>query len=307
VFGGSVEGGNGGWDQVVLYAPGSLAALVRKDFGESGEGMVYTGWVVLVLAVAGLAALVARKGGDGRRHLLPWAGLLVPLLVLTFGPGLHVGPLDLYHVAFDHVPFLSFQRVPQRLMVVTSLACVVLAVTGAGLVAGPLAAGGARMRRLAAAGLVVVTLGVLGDYLVSPGRVAPSEAGNRVVAALAGDGDEAGPILGLPVLDQTTTWNSAATYVAAQSRRRVLNAYNQTPAPWLGPRLARLEPLNRGVADPAAIEVLRSTGTRQVVVIDEPHVFRPGTRDAVVSRLVASGRFRVAATDGPLVLLELTG
>jgi hypothetical protein len=53
--------------------------------------------------------------------------------------------------------------------------------------------------------------------------------------------------------------------------------------------------------------VLRATGTRQVVVVDEPRVFAPGEWQAVVDGLVASGRFRLVARDGPLALLELTG
>ena len=114
-------------------------------------------------------------------------------------------------------------------------------------------------------------------------------------------------MLGVPVMAQAVTWNSSTTYLGAQSRRRVLNAYNQTPAPWLADRVARLEPLNRGLADPAALEVLRRTGTRQVVVVDEPRVFAPGDWQAVVDRLVASGRFRLVTRDGPLALVELTG
>jgi hypothetical protein len=68
---------------------------------------------------------------------------------------------------------------------------------------------------------------------------------------------------------------------------------------------ARLDPLNRGQADPAALEVLRQTGTRQVVVvvvvvvIDEPRVFAPGQWQATVDRLVASGRFRISPATAP--------
>jgi collagenase-like PrtC family protease len=97
-----------------------------------------------------------------------------------------------------------------------------------------------------------------------------------------------------------------ATYVAALSRRQVLNAYNQTPAPWLPERLRRLAPLNQGRADPAALKELRQAGTRQVVVVNQPSVYRPGQWRSVVDQLVASGHFRVVASDGPLALLQLT-
>ena len=71
--------------------------------------------------------------------------------------------------------------------------------------------------------------------------------------------------------------------------------------------MARLEPLNRGLAAPAALDALRQTGTRQVVVVDEPRVFAPGEWQATVDRLVASGQFRLVTRDGPLALLERTG
>jgi hypothetical protein len=166
-----------------------------------------------------------------------------------------------------------------------------------------------RRRALVAAGVVLclATVALLADYRVSTNRLEPDRADNRVVAALRAAGDGAGPVLGVPILAQAVTWNSSSTYLGAQSRRRVLNAYNQTPAPWQAERVARLDPLNRGQADPAALEVLRQTGTRQVVVIDEPRVFAPGEWQATVDRLVASGRFRLVARDGPLALLELTG
>ena len=303
VFRGSVGGGNGRWEEVVLYAPDSLRALVTKDFGESGEGMVYLGAIVLLLALAGLVTAVTR---GGRPSLLPWAVLTLPLFVLTFGPTLKAGPVDVYRWVFDHVPFLELQRVPQRLMVVTALVVVLLAVAGADRLARA-ALPGRRAGKLAAAGLVVVTLLVLADYRISDNRISDARTGNDVMTALRAAGDEAGPILGVPVSNQTTTWTSVHTYTGAITRRRTLNAYNQTPAPWLGERLARLEPLNRGIADPSALEVLRETGTRQVLVVDEPHIFRPGEYDATVRALAASGRFRVAVADGPMTLLDVTG
>ena len=126
---------------------------------------------------------------------------------------------------------------------------------------------------------------------------------NRVVTTLRAAGDRAGPILGVPLRDQV----SATTYVAALSRRRALNAYNQTPAPWQDERMIQLAPIAAGRPDPAALALLRATGTTQVVVINEPHVYAPGMWRAVVDRLVASGSFRLVTTDGPFALLELTG
>jgi hypothetical protein len=301
IFKGSVAGENGSWQQVVLYSPSSVWALVRKSFGTQGEGLIYVGWPLLVLAGLGLVAAVVR-----RRAVLAYAVLAVPLVMLTYGARAEVAGVRVYRYLFDHLPFLSLQRVPERLMVVTALVLVLLAVTALD-VAGELLAG--RRRALVAAGVVVclVTVGLLADYRVSRNRLEPDRADNRVVAALRAAGDGAGPVLGLPIMPQAVTWNSATTYLAAQSRRRTLNAYNQTPAPWQADRVARLDPLNHGRADPAALQILRQTGTRQVVVIDEPRVFAPGEWQATVDALLASGRFRLVTRDGPLALLELTG
>ena len=301
VFKGSVAGENGSWQQVELYSPASVWSLVRKSFGTQGEGLIYVGWPLLVLAGLGLVAVVAR-----RRAVLAYAVLAVPLVLLTYGARAQVAGVQVYRLLFDHLPFLSLQRVPERLMVVTALLLVLLAVTALD-VAGHVLAG--RGPALAAAGLVLslATVALLADYRVSRNRLEPDRADNRVVAALRAAGDGAGPVLGLPILGQSVTWNSVSTYLGAQSRRRVLNAYNQTPAPWQAERVARLEPLNRGQADPAALQVLRQTGTGQVVVVDEPRVFAPGEWQAVVDGLVAGGRFRLVARDGPLALLELTG
>ena len=301
VFKGSVAGENGSWQQVVLYSPASVWAMVRKSFGTQGEGLIYVGWPLLVLAGLGVVAAVVR-----RRAVLAYAVLAVPLVMLTYGARTQVAGVRVYRYLFDHLPFLSLQRVPERLMVVTVLVLVLLAVTALD-VAGELLAG--RRRALVAAGVVLslVTVGLLADYRVSRNRLEPDRADNRVVAALRASGDGAGPVLGVPIMPQAVTWNSASTYLGAQSRRRTLNAYNQTPAPWQADRVARLDPLNHGQADPAALEVLRQTGTRQVVVIDEPRVFAPGEWQATVDALVASGRFRLVTRDGPLALLELTG
>ena len=81
---GRVQGVGGGrergWQQVVLYSPASVWAMVRKTFGTQGEGLIYVGWPLLVLAGIGLVAVVA---GGGRR--LAYAVLAVPLVLLTYG------------------------------------------------------------------------------------------------------------------------------------------------------------------------------------------------------------------------------
>src|SRR4029450_11562569 len=148
-----------------------------------------------------------------------------PLVVLTYGARAQIAGVRVYRLLFDHLPFLSLQRVPERLMVgtalvrallalplrflsrqrvperlmvVTALVLVLLAVTALD-VAGDLLAG--RGRALLAAGVVLclATVALLADYRVSRNRLEPDRADNRVVAALRAAGDGAGPPRGGPI------------------------------------------------------------------------------------------------------------
>ena len=324
VFGDSVAGTNGRYDEVVRYAPRGLLAIVHKDFGELGEGLVYLGWPLTVLAIAGgIAVLVRRRSAQA-----PYAVLAVPVLFLTFGPaadralqraldrvGLPHGMAP-YRFLFDTVPFLELQRVTARMLVLAALLLVLLAVVAldgaAAWAARRWGPGGRRprfgrpLRALAALALVLATAWLVNDYRVLRAVLRPAETGNRVTVALRDGGDGAGPFLGLPVHGPTVPWNAASTYLASQTGRRTLNAYNQSPMGWLEARATALAPLNDGRVDDAALAVLRETGTRQVVVVNEPHVF-PCCQAwrQVVDGLVASRRFRLVVDDPPFALLEL--
>ncbi len=304
-FRGDVQGANGGYAEVIYYAPRSILWLVQRDHAVLGEKLVYLGWGVVALAAAGFVAALA---GRGRlRTARPYALLLVPLLFLTFGPAADIGPLRPYRLLFDHLPFLSLQRVPQRLMVVTGLVLVLLAVGALDLAGERLLAARPHALRLAATALLAATGLLLHDYVFTRNVPIDDPAGNRVVVALRAAGDRSGPLVGVPVDRPIGPLNSTTTYVAALSRRRALNAYNQTPAPWLPERLNRLRSLNRGKADASALGILRSTGTTQLVVVNDPLTFRPGQWRQIIDQLVASGHFRLVVSDGPLALLERTG
>jgi hypothetical protein len=299
--GGDVQGGNGDYGEVLRLAPGSALWLVGKDLATLGEGMVYVGWAVVVLAAAGLVAALVGRGRA--RAARPYAVLAVPLLFLTLGPAADLGVVRPYRFLAEHLSVVGLQRVPQRLMVLTSLVLVLLAVCALDLAAERLLAARPRLAPVAAAALLLGTALLLNDYVVARNVVMDDVDDNRVVTALRAAGDRAGPILGVPVRNQV----SATSYVAALSGRRTLNAYNQTPAPWLDARQLLLASISTGQADPVALQILRATGTTQVVVINEPHVYQPGRWRTVVDRLVASGQFRLVITDGPFALLELTG
>jgi hypothetical protein len=304
VFRGEVQGSNGSYEPVIRYAPESIRWLVERDEVVFGERLVYVGWGIGALAAIGLVAALAGRGRA--RTAGPYAVLLLPLLVFTLGPAADIGAFRPYRFFFDHLPLLSLQRAPPRLMVVTSLVLVLLAVVALDLIGARLLTGQRWAAWLATAAILAGTVLLLQDYVVARNVVMRDVAASRVVASLRAAGDEAGPILGLPVGRQISPTNSVTTYVAALSRRRALNAYNQTPAPWLSERLRRLRPLNRGSADPAALQLLRSIGITQVVVTNEPAHYEPGHWRSVIDRLVASGHFHLVVSDGPLALLELT-
>ena len=298
--GGDVQGGNGEYGEVLRLAPGSALWLVRRDLATLGEGMVYVGWAVVALAAAGLVAALVGRGRA--RAARPYAVLAVPLLVLTLGPAADLGRVRPYRFLAEHVPAVGLQRVPQRVMVLTGLVLVLLAVCALDLAAERLLAARPRLAPVAAAALLAGTVLLLNDYVVARNVVMEDVVDNRVVTALRVAGDQAGPILGVPVREQ----HSAATYVAALSRRRALNAYNQTPAPWQDERMRQLGPIGAGRVDPADMAILRATGTTQLVVVNEPHIYEPGRWRTVIDRLVASGHFRLVTADGPFALLEVT-
>jgi hypothetical protein len=319
VFGGSVAGQNGRYDEMLRYAPRGLLTLVHKNLGELGEGLVYLGWPLVLLALAGGVVVLVRRRGS----VLPYLVLAVPVLFLTFGPaadralqralarvGLPSG-LEPYRILFDAFPFLKLQRVTARMLVLAALLLVLLAVVavdaGAAWAARRWAAGRRERVAPAAAALVLVlaTAWLINDYRMFRAVLRPDQTDNRVAVALRAAGDRAGPFLGLPVDGPTVPWNAASTYLASQTGRRTLNAYNQAPTPWLEERASVLNPLNRGRVDGAALAVLRATGTRQVVVIDESHIYCCDEWRQVVDGLVASGHFRLVARDRPFALLEL--
>lgn len=282
---------------------------MHKVPGLNGEGFIYMGWPVALLAAVGLAlALWRRPSARAYAVLTPLA------LLLTYGPasrklaeklGLH--GFDPYRPIVDAIPYLNLQRVTGRIMVLTAMVLALLAVVALDGLGRWLSSRAAWLPRVGAVVLVVGTLWVLGDYRVLGSAILPAQDGNQVVRTLARSGDRAGPFLGLPVKGQAYPVNSATTFLAAQSRRSTLNAYNQTAAPWLETRNDQLASLNQGKVTDGALAVLRATGTRQVVVVDEPSTFKPGQSRAVVDRLLASGHFRLVVEDNPLTLLTFTG
>lgn len=190
------------------------------------EGIVYIGWTVAVLAVAGLVALILRRRWG--MALVLGLGALVPLL---FALG---GNLPGYHFVWVHVPGLKNTRVPERMM---PIACLALA--------GLVSVAVSRIRWPGAAAIVVVLLFVdLRFGLFHPTAADPH---NPVYAAV--EHHSPGRLLELPVFDAGS--QSASVYLyylmqaphehpsgysttAPQAADRMIHALQKTPCRYLG-------------------------------------------------------------------------
>jgi hypothetical protein len=230
--------------------------------------LVYVGWAVVVAAAIGLAAFLAGCAGRARPCAV--------LLMFSLGPAVDVGPFRRHGFFFDHLPFHSPRRVLQWLMVLTSLVLELLAVCGLDLVGARLLA----VRHWAAGW--PRTWWWPAPFWCCTGPCDGAQRGdedvgaNRVVTVLRAAGDETGPIVG-----------------------------RQTSPPWLPEHLQRLRPLNQGRTDPAALQALRQTGTRQVVV-NLPSHYRPASGGRSSTSWSPRGHLRLVVSDGPLALLQLT-
>jgi hypothetical protein len=169
------------------------------------EKVVYLGWSVIVLALAGLALLVVR-----RRHGLAvtlGAGALVPSL-LALGAN-----LPGYETLWEHLPGLRHTRVPERLMPV---ACLALAALVAITVS--------RLRWPGTAAIVALLLFV--DLRLGPFHETAADEHNRAYAALRAE--PPGRLLELPVYRSGIQSASVYLYYLMQATREHPSGYSTT-------------------------------------------------------------------------------
>jgi hypothetical protein len=160
--------------QVEHYSAG-LSDFLSRDRHEL-EGFVYLGWTVLLIALAGLAVLLAcRRWG---LSLVLGLGALVPAL---FALGANMPG---YETLWRHLPGLRHTRVPERLL---PIACLALAALVAVAVS--------RLRWPGTAAMVALLL--LVDLRVGPLQATAADEHNGAYAALRGQ--PAGRLLELPV------------------------------------------------------------------------------------------------------------
>lgn len=190
--------------QVERYSA-EAADFVSRDVRHGIESFVFLGWVTPLVALAGLALLVAER----RRWLAAAlaAGAAVPIL-LAFGAN-----LPGYETLWSNLPGLKNTRVPERLMPV---ACLALAALVAFAVT--------RVRWPGTAALVALVL--LLDLRVGIFERTAADEGNRAYAALRSQ--PAGRVLELPVFPPDRQEASVYLYYAMQAPRGRPAGYSTT-------------------------------------------------------------------------------
>ena len=277
VIAGSIAGEGRSFEQVRRYSA-ELSDFVTRSVGGGVEELVFSGWVMPLVAVAGLVAVRHRRG----LALLLGLSAVVPVL-LALGSS-----TPLYEPLWRALPPLRSARVPERLM---PIACLALAA----LVAFAIDALLASRTRVPAAVVGAVAIVVLAVDLRVPvfGAVAPDGA-NAAYAAIRGEGR----LFELPVMRPDIHFGSVYLAYARQSPRQRPQGYSTT-----APRAAALLARDLRSVSCGRGEVPQSLGVRFVVVhrgvYRQSGWFAPGCADAAEAALRARG-WTLLARDGAL-------
>ena len=212
VIAGTTESEGRALEEVRFYSAGAVDFLSRWRL-HGPERFVYLGWLLPVLALAGVVVLARRR--RGMAILLGLAALVPALLALGTN-------LPLYETLRDVFPPLRYPRVPGRFLPVANLALAALAAVAA---AAVVARFEGRRRWAVAAALLVL---VAADLLVFPLRSSDADPENAAYAALAASGP--GRVLELPVFQQGKgQFGSVYQYYTLQAPRERPTGYALAP------------------------------------------------------------------------------
>ena len=189
--------------QVEHYSTG-LSGFVSRD-SKLLEQMVYLGWSVLALAIAGFVALLLRR----RWGLAAVLGLgaLVPILFA------HGSNTPGYETLWRHLPGLQHTRVPERVMPVACLALAALVAIAV-----------SRLRWPGTAALVAIVL--LVDLPLRLFHETAADPHNRVYAAIRAE--PPGRMLEIPVYEPGSQSASTYVYYLMQAPREHPSGYTTT-------------------------------------------------------------------------------
>jgi hypothetical protein len=274
----SLTGGHRTLAEVTFYSADWQDLLTRhKRHGP--ESFVFVGWLVPLLAVAGLVAL--------RRRALGLALGLGAALPMLFALGTN---LPWYSWLWHHVPLARYPRVPERLMPVACLAVAALAAVA--------------FDRLRVPALIAVLL-VTVDLHVRVYGASAADRDNRAYAAIT----EPGRILELPVLTPDIHLGSVYFLYDQRAAQRERPGGYSTLAPPIADQTARrLQWLNTGDWSHDGQGRLRELGVRFVAVHDGIYeqVKRLGPEAGVQAKrgLVRNG-WRLLSRDGVISIYTL--
>ena len=212
VISGSTESEGRTLAEVASYSADPLDLLSRWRL-HGPERFVYLGWLLPVLAVAGLVLLARRRRGLA---ILLGVVAVVPAL-LALGTN-----LPLYETLRDGFPPLRYPRVPGRFLPLANLALAALAAVA---VAAVVARFEGRRRLAVGAAFVVL---VAADLLVFPLGSSQADPGNAAYAALGRAGP--GRVLELPIFQEGRGhFGSVYQYYTQQAPRERPTGYALAP------------------------------------------------------------------------------
>lgn len=212
VIAGSSESEGRTLEEVASFSAGPIDFVSRWRLHGS-ERFVFLGWLLPVLAAAGLVLLARRSRGLA---ILLGLAALVPVL-LALGTN-----LPLYETLRDVFPPLRYPRVPGRFLPLANLAIAALAAVAVAVIVTRFE--GRRRTAIAVAFLVLVAA----DLLVFPLRSSEADPGNLAYAALADAGS--GRVLGLPIMQEGKGhFGSVYDYYTQQAPRERPTGYALAP------------------------------------------------------------------------------
>ena len=277
-------------DEVRLFSPGPRALA---------ESARYGGLTLAALAAVGLGA--RGRPGDAWLRLLYGAALALGLL-LSLGPTIPRVPL--YQGLHRFLPFFAMIRNPEKLLLVTSVATVVLAALGARALLTALAAGSEARRMVTVGALVALVLVATPPW-------------HGIAFARFGDSPvyetlrrEATRVLYLPVWPGDSAHSGLYLYAVTRTRVPMINGYSPlVPRRYVDDVFSPLEAMNVGDLGPGEAAALRRLGVTHVVVdrAGFPPQVSPYPSAFTVGRLAASGILAPQQSAEPLRLFRVTG
>jgi len=212
VISGSTESEGRTLAEVASYSADPLDFVSRWRL-HGPERFVYLGWLLPVLAIAGLVLLARRRRGLA---ILLGLAAVVPA-VLALGTN-----LPLYETVRDVFPPLRYPRVPGRFLPIANLALAALAAVAVAAVVARFEG-----RRRLAVGAALLAL-VAADLLVFPLRSSEADSGNAAYAALGDQGP--GRVLELPIFQEGRGhFGSVYQYYTQQDPRERPTGYALAP------------------------------------------------------------------------------